>query len=231
MRPSWPKNAFVYLLILVASIVLFSSFLAPGDSAREIPLNKVAELIKSGQVETLSFTSDGTLHITVADSSAANGTTTYTSRTETGIGLTETLINLGVTPDQLSGVGELVAARPSVWENWGIVLVQIVPLLLIGLFLVVMLRQAQSGNNQALSFGKSRARMFSGDRPTSTFDDVAGSDEASRSWRRWSSSSRTGQVHRPGRPHPQGRAVGGPSGHRQDPDGARRGRRGRRAFL
>lgn len=178
MRPSWPKNAFVYLLILVASIVLFSSFLAPGDSAREIPLNKVAELIKSGQVETLSFTSDGTLHITVADSSAANGTTTYTSRTETGIGLTETLINLGVTPDQLSGVGELVAARPSVWENWGIVLVQIVPLLLIGLFLVVMLRQAQSGNNQALSFGKSRARMFSGDRPTSTFDDVAGADEA-----------------------------------------------------
>ena len=41
-----------------------------------------------------------------------------------------------------------------------------------------MLRQAQSGNNQALSFGKSRARMFSGDRPTSTFDDVAGADEA-----------------------------------------------------
>ncbi|HHX65573.1 MAG TPA: ATP-dependent zinc metalloprotease FtsH, partial [Chloroflexi bacterium] len=34
------------------------------------------------------------------------------------------------------------------------------------------------GNNQALSFGKSRARMFSGDRPTSTFDDVAGADEA-----------------------------------------------------
>ncbi len=175
MRPSWPKNAFVYLLILVASIVLFSSFLAPGDAAREIPLNKVAELIKAGQVQTLTFSTDGTLRITVASGS---DTETLTSRAETGISLTDTLINLGVSPEQLSAIGELEAARPSVWENWGIVLVQIVPLLLIGLFLVVMLRQAQSGNNQALSFGKSRARMFSGDRPTSTFDDVAGADEA-----------------------------------------------------
>jgi len=71
-----------------------------------------------------------------------------------------------------------VAVRPSVWENWGIVLIQIVPLVLIGLFLMFMLRQAQTGNNQALSFGKSRARMFTGDRPSSTFDDVAGADEA-----------------------------------------------------
>src|SRR5690554_2573071 len=41
-----------------------------------------------------------------------------------------------------------------------------------------MLRQAQGTNNQALSFGKSRARMFTGDHPTVTFDDVAGADEA-----------------------------------------------------
>jgi len=45
-------------------------------------------------------------------------------------------------------------------------------------FLMFMLRQAQSGNNQALSFSKSRARMFSGDRPSVTFDDVAGAEEA-----------------------------------------------------
>jgi cell division protease FtsH len=41
-----------------------------------------------------------------------------------------------------------------------------------------MLRQAQGSNNQALSFGKSRARMFSGDQPTVTFEDVAGVEEA-----------------------------------------------------
>src|SRR4029077_20856363 len=41
-----------------------------------------------------------------------------------------------------------------------------------------MLRQAQGTNNQALSFGKSRARMFTGDQPSVTFEDVAGVDEA-----------------------------------------------------
>ncbi len=40
------------------------------------------------------------------------------------------------------------------------------------------MRQAQGTNNQALSFGKSRARLFTGDQPTVTFDDVAGIEEA-----------------------------------------------------
>ena len=41
-----------------------------------------------------------------------------------------------------------------------------------------MMRQAQGSNNQALSFGKSRARMFVGNKPTVTFNDVAGVEEA-----------------------------------------------------
>src|SRR5437667_10058855 len=41
-----------------------------------------------------------------------------------------------------------------------------------------MMRQAQGSNNQALSFGKSRARMFMGNKPTITFQDVAGVEEA-----------------------------------------------------
>ena len=49
--------------------------------------------------------------------------------------------------------------------------------LLIGLWLL-MLRQAQSGSNQAMSFGKSRARLHTENRPKVTFEDVAGVDEA-----------------------------------------------------
>ncbi len=52
------------------------------------------------------------------------------------------------------------------------------PLIFVGALFFFLMRQAQSGNNQALSFGKSRARMFSGDKPTVTFADVAGVDEA-----------------------------------------------------
>ena len=175
MRPAWPRNAFVYLLILVASIALFYSFLTPTDSSREIAISRVAELVKQGQVERLAVANDGIISVTVREDGR---TVKYTSRKEPNIGIGETLIGLGVTPNQVETVGELIAVRPSIWENWGIVLIQVVPLVLIGLFLVFMLRQAQSGNNQALSFGKSRARMFTGDRPSSTFDDVAGADEA-----------------------------------------------------
>jgi cell division protease FtsH len=175
MKPSLPKNTFVYLLILVASIALFYSFLSPSEQPREIPINEVAEFVKEGKVEQLSFTHDGIIRLTVRDGSRD---TIYTSRKEPDVGIGETLINLGATPEQIGSVDKLVAQRPSVWENWGVILIQIVPLLLIGFFLMFMLRQAQSGNNQALSFGKSRARLITGDKPSSTFDDVAGADEA-----------------------------------------------------
>jgi len=175
VRPTWPRNAFVYLLILVASIALFYSFLSPGEGSQEIGINKVAELVKAGKVERLAITNDGVMTAVVREGSKL---VKYTSRKEQNVGLGESLTTLGVKPEQMESIGELLHLRPSVWENWGIILIQVVPLALMGLFLMFMLRQAQSGNNQALSFGKSRARMFTGDRPNSTFDDVAGADEA-----------------------------------------------------
>ena len=59
-----------------------------------------------------------------------------------------------------------------------LLLVEFLPLILIGALLFFMLRRAQGGANQALSFGKSRARVASADKPTITFADVAGVDEA-----------------------------------------------------
>lgn len=61
---------------------------------------------------------------------------------------------------------------------WVKVLTSGLPLLLIVGLWWLILRQMQAGGNKAFSFGKSRARMFGGDRPRVTFDDVAGADEA-----------------------------------------------------
>ena len=62
------------------------------------------------------------------------------------------------------------------------VLISLLPtLVLVGImvfFVWWMLRQSQSGNNQAMSFGRSRARLVAGDKPSITFMDVAGVDEA-----------------------------------------------------
>ncbi len=58
------------------------------------------------------------------------------------------------------------------------IIVQIVPFLLMALLLLFILRQAQSGGSQALSFGRSRAKLLSENRPKVTFADVAGVEEA-----------------------------------------------------
>jgi cell division protease FtsH len=60
----------------------------------------------------------------------------------------------------------------------GSIFLSLLPVVLIGGFFFYMMRQAQGTNNQALSFGKSRARMFIGNKPTVTFEDVAGVEEA-----------------------------------------------------
>ncbi len=64
-------------------------------------------------------------------------------------------------------------------QYWlSVLLPNLILLLLIGGFMYYILRQTQSGNNQAMSFGRSRARMVAGDKPQVTFADVAGVDEA-----------------------------------------------------
>jgi cell division protease FtsH len=57
-------------------------------------------------------------------------------------------------------------------------LAQLIPFALMALLLLFILRQAQSGGSQALSFGRSRAKLLSENRPKVTFNDVAGIEEA-----------------------------------------------------
>jgi cell division protease FtsH len=64
-----------------------------------------------------------------------------------------------------------------------LVLPYLFPVILIVAMFWFFIRQTQSGNNQALSFGRSRARLLTGDKPAVTFADVAGVDEAKQELR------------------------------------------------
>jgi len=166
------KNSIVYLLILLAVVALiFSIFSGPRDS-NEVDITTVAESIKTGSVEKLSIQEDE-----VAVEYRQSGENEERSRKEVGVSLFKTLDDLGVTPEQLSSV-VIEVMPPGAWGSLGTLAITVLPLLILGGLLFFMLRQAQGSNNQALSFGKSRARMFTGDKPTVTFDDVAGAEEA-----------------------------------------------------
>ncbi len=142
-----------------------------GQSVSTVPIATVADKITAGEISEISVKDD---KITALERGTG---LLIQSRKESDSGLLETLTNLGVTAEDLEPV-EVSVEAPKMWESWGSIALFIVPIALLGVFFIFIMRQAQGAGNQAFSFGKSRARMFTGDRPTITFDDVAGNDEA-----------------------------------------------------
>src|ERR1051326_2468441 len=70
--------------------------------------------------------------------------------------------------------------KPPILSDWmqGLIFSIMLPILFIAVIWIVFIRQAQSGGNQALSFGRSRAKRLTDNVPKVTFEDVAGVDEA-----------------------------------------------------
>ncbi|MDQ3387868.1 MAG: ATP-dependent zinc metalloprotease FtsH [Gemmatimonadota bacterium] len=79
--------------------------------------------------------------------------------------------------DDLAAKAVLISAEEAQRE-WSSILITYLPFLLIIGFWVLILRQMQSSGNKAFQFGKSKAKLLTGDTPKVTFDDVAGADEA-----------------------------------------------------
>lgn len=160
----------VYLLIIVAVGALFFNVFSRPEGLTIVPLTEVAQEAKKGNIEEIVVSGDE-LMVTLASGEKVRSNKDRTSD------ITEVLRNLGVTENQLSSIS-LQFKEPSEFGNWIGILMSLLPVILFGGLLLFMMRQAQSGNSQALSFGKSRARLFSGDTPTVTFADVAGVEEA-----------------------------------------------------
>jgi len=171
MNANWSRNAFVYLLIIVAAAALFINIYRPGDAPTEISLTQLAKQIQAGSVTSLLVREE---EMSVIDS---DGVVDIITRREGFIPVTETLLGMGVTSEQLSAIDVRYEA-PSNTGSWLTFVINLLPLVFIAGLFFVLFRQTQGSNNQALSFGKSKARVFTGDKPTVKFDDVAGADES-----------------------------------------------------
>ena len=172
MRSTFFKNSFIYILIVAAIVALVMSVFSTRSQPKELDISTLATQIQNNQVKQITVKTNGDLLVEYFDRPE-----TQTARKEPDVPLFDMMTGLGVTPEQLANV-TIVVEPDSPWSDWANLAITILPLLLIGGLLYFMVRQAQGSNNQAMSFGKSRARMFTGDKPTVTFDDVAGADEA-----------------------------------------------------
>lgn len=171
VREGWAKNALVYLLILVAVVALFYNLITPPSPIDTIEISQVAREIDQGNIEKIEVDEN---ELTVFRKKSDDP---VRSLKETDVGLLEFLRSLGIAPEKIAGAN-IEYKPPSQWSGFMPILASFLPLVIFGGFLFFMLRQAQGSNNQAMSFGKSKARMFTGDKPTVTFEDVAGVEEA-----------------------------------------------------
>ena len=167
------QSYIIYLLLFVAIIAMVVyNFSSQGNSQDVMTINEVASGIRNGTIGKI-IADENNLQITMKDGSLKSATKEPTAT------LVEQLTQLGVTPDQFNSDHVKVMIKPpSPWIGIITALGYILPFLLLGGAFFFIFRQAQGSNNAAMSFGKSKARMFTGDQPTVTFDDVAGIDES-----------------------------------------------------
>ena len=164
-------GALVILFLFVSGIIIL--YQSPKGRPTDVSLNELVSEINDAKVSTVDV-SGNSLAIELKDGSKQKATK------ETEGSLTETLRNYGVDTDKLKDV-KITVKEDSGASLWlGAILPFLLPFLLIAGFIWFMMKQAQRGNAQALSFGMSRARMLDpkNKKKRVTFADVAGALEA-----------------------------------------------------
>jgi cell division protease FtsH len=158
------QHTLFYLLIIVAIVVLVITFLPRGEKVPEKTYSEVIAMVEAGEVEEVIIKDQKSLTITTTGDEEFKATIA----TENVKTFTDLLIASDVRLDTVYSSG----------FDWTSLIFTLLPvLLLVGLFWF-LLRGARGANSQAFNFSRSRARLFSAAKPSVTFADVAGVEEA-----------------------------------------------------
>jgi len=162
------KNIFFY--ILIGFLILSTLFTLSTDSSQgeEKPISEILELVAGDQVKEVEVLGDLVVATLKDDSQVF-------ARKETGDPFLEILSRHEISVSQIEGGVKISEGFP-----WADLLLDLLPIGLTILFFVWIFRQSRMAGSEMLSFGKSRARLFTKDRPSIKFSDVAGADEAKR---------------------------------------------------
>ncbi|MAF84905.1 MAG: cell division protein FtsH [Dehalococcoidales bacterium] len=163
MKRGWQRNSLIYIAILLAAVAIFSFLMPTSEKPGEIPLSEAIAMSQRGDIEKIVVDEEELL-ITTPDG------TEFKTFKESNANIYDI--------DGLRLTGVVVEVKGSSGIQWGTLLLNFLPLILIGALLFFLFRRAQGANSQALSFGRSRARLFPANTPTVTFEDVAGVEEA-----------------------------------------------------
>ncbi|MCH2506888.1 MAG: ATP-dependent zinc metalloprotease FtsH [Dehalococcoidia bacterium] len=167
MNTQWTKNSFVYLLIIISVLAIFFTFFQAPSSRSNIPVSQVIQMAKDKEIRSIK------VDLEILEVEDIGGRV-YKSRKEDNTPVIEMLENAGA---DISGIEIEVEGASGFGSLLGL-LINFLPLIFFGAIILFMMRQAQGSNNQTLSFGRSKAKMFVGNKVSVTFADVAGIEEA-----------------------------------------------------
>ncbi len=173
-RPAtrWPLIIItVALSLTIVPLLLRGS----GGSTETVPLRALAEEIQAGQAERIIVRSDSLILVRPDDSRIE-------SRKEAGVGATEALELVGISPADLQDVQIEVDAEGGGLGSVAGLLFGLIPLLFLVVIGYFVWRQFSQANKGMTGITKSKARLIEvdGKKPDVTFDDVAGCDESKR---------------------------------------------------
>jgi len=159
------KNVGFIILLLLFAMVFYAAFNQPS-SLKEIPFSQAVSDANSGKTSQI-VVNNNQLTITPKGQEHA----TQVSYKEDGSSIYEQGLQQGKTT---------IINKPQSSSNgfWVIVLGNVLPVVIIAVILIMMFRSAQGQGNQALSFGKSRARLYGNEKDKIIFSNIAGNDEA-----------------------------------------------------
>jgi cell division protease FtsH len=164
------RNGIVMLVLVAATAALLYALIQPSQPTSK-SYSAFESDVKAGIVATI-VRQDSTL--TITENNAAKDT--YTVEDDAPASGDWAVIE-SWKPSNLSSINYTVQKPAD--TGWIVLLLStLLPVGLVVLLIFFFMRQAQGTNNQAMSFGKSRARMFLGNKTVVTFADVAGVDEA-----------------------------------------------------
>ena len=166
MKSGIMRNTIIIIAMLAVGIFIFYTVTNNVNTQPTVvPLSEVITLSQQGQIDKIELSGD---KLTVTK----KGGTEIVSYKESNANLAD-LKALGLNTDNI-----ILAPDNNSGINWGSILLNFLPLILIAVLIYFFFRSARGANNQAMRFGRSRARLFPANKPTVTFDDVAGVEEA-----------------------------------------------------
>ncbi|MEF3692073.1 MAG: ATP-dependent zinc metalloprotease FtsH [Candidatus Moraniibacteriota bacterium] len=161
----------ILVFLLVSGLMII--YKSPATKVEDISLSRLVNRINAGEVKQIEV-SGSDLKIELNDGNKEKATKEMESS------LVETLANYGVSKEELQKVNIEVKGQSGASFWAGVILPFLLPIIIIIGFLWFMMRQAQRGNSQAMSFGMSKARVLDpkDKKKRVMFKDVAGAKEA-----------------------------------------------------